>query len=804
MIRWYDMQTDNKLRGQNILPEKPRASNQRIFLNQVQNPLIYVLLIAAAITIFIGHFSDAIIIALAVMINTILGFVQERKATNALYALKQLVSSNAIVIQDGKHHSIDVKDLIPGDIVFVTQGSKIPADGVLVSANRLFIDESLLTGESQPVTKVDGGELYMGTIVSSGQAQIRITSIGANTKMGKIAGQIQEDEEDTPLQKQLKVFSQQLVVVVLALSCSVIVIGLVRGFTLIEVFITSVALAVSSIPEGLIVSLTVVLAIGMQKIVRRQGLVRKLSAAETLGGVSVICVDKTGTLTQGKMTVVSHRGDEEQLAVQVVLANDLDDPIVIAAGNWGASILGDHKPKHVRLDSIPFNSHNRFFMSLHRWSSNANKIFVNGAPEMVLDWTNLPDSDKQVILKTINEYTSQGKRLIGYAHKDVATTKTQLVGKDAKSGLTWVGLLVFSDPVRSSVKESLAEATSAGIRTIVITGDYANTAQHVLSELGILLQKDEVLLGEELAMLNANELSKRVKSIKLFARTTPDQKLLIVNALKLNKEVVAMMGDGVNDAPALHAADIGISVGEGTDVAKESANLVLLDSNFKTIIAAIEEGRVMFDNIRKIILYLMSDAFGEIVVVLGGMLLGLPLPITAVQILWINLVSDGFPSLALAIDPKREGSMSERPRSSTEKIVNSWMIKLIATVSISTGLIALSAFSFIYNQTGDLILARSMAFLLLGLNSLSYVFSVRLLMTPFWQDNIFKNKWLFVAVGAGFILQSLPFLSASLRHFFGVTTLSLPYWILAIASSISVFFIVEIFKYFYNHKPLKQ
>ncbi len=798
------MQTDNKLRGQNILPEKPRASNQRIFLNQVQNPLIYVLLIAAAITIFIGHFSDAIIIALAVMINTILGFVQERKATNALYALKQLVSSNAIVIQDGKHHSIDVKDLIPGDIVFVTQGSKIPADGVLVSANRLFIDESLLTGESQPVTKVDGGELYMGTIVSSGQAQIRITSIGANTKMGKIAGQIQEDEEDTPLQKQLKVFSQQLVVVVLALSCSVIVIGLVRGFTLIEVFITSVALAVSSIPEGLIVSLTVVLAIGMQKIVRRQGLVRKLSAAETLGGVSVICVDKTGTLTQGKMTVVSHRGDEEQLAVQVVLANDLDDPIVIAAGNWGASILGDHKPKHVRLDSIPFNSHNRFFMSLHRWSSNANKIFVNGAPEMVLDWTNLPDSDKQVILKTINEYTSQGKRLIGYAHKDVATTKTQLVGKDAKSGLTWVGLLVFSDPVRSSVKESLAEATSAGIRTIVITGDYANTAQHVLSELGILLQKDEVLLGEELAMLNANELSKRVKSIKLFARTTPDQKLLIVNALKLNKEVVAMMGDGVNDAPALHAADIGISVGEGTDVAKESANLVLLDSNFKTIIAAIEEGRVMFDNIRKIILYLMSDAFGEIVVVLGGMLLGLPLPITAVQILWINLVSDGFPSLALAIDPKREGSMSERPRSSTEKIVNSWMIKLIATVSISTGLIALSAFSFIYNQTGDLILARSMAFLLLGLNSLSYVFSVRLLMTPFWQDNIFKNKWLFVAVGAGFILQSLPFLSASLRHFFGVTTLSLPYWILAIASSISVFFIVEIFKYFYNHKPLKQ
>lgn len=783
--------------GLNILPVKPPPSYIFLFLQQLRNPLIYVLLLAGLITALIGDFTDSLIIFFAVFINTILGFIQESKASNALSALKHYVTHHSLAIRNGQMVTVDTRHLVPGDTVILNQGSKVPADGKLIRTNRFLVDESILTGESISVKKNQNDFVFMGTTVYSGQAVMLVESIGANTKMGTIALQVQETEEKTPLQKQLNKFSKQLLVVVGILVSLIFIVGLLYQFSFSEIFITSVALAVSSIPEGLAVSLTVILAIGMQKILKRRGLVRKLSAAETLGGVTVICIDKTGTLTQGKMDVVDAIGSKFDIALQMILANDQDDPLVVAAFKWAKNIIKDLTADYPRIDSIPFSSKEKFFISLHRWSPNTNRIFVNGAPELLLDWTNLSEKEKTDILNTINDLTKKGIRLIGLARKDVAVTKKVLTASDAKHGLTWVGLLAFSDPVRIGVKETIEQTKAAGIRTIVITGDYPKTSQFVLSELGINIRDKEILIGQEVDKLTVHELSNKVKTIRLFARISPGQKLKIVESLKNNGEIVAMMGDGVNDAPALHKADIGIAVANATDVAKESSDLVLLDSNFSTIIAAIEEGRVMFDNIRKIILYLMSDAFTEIIIILGGIFLGLPLPITAVQILWVNLISDGFPSLALTVDPKRSNIMNESPRASGELLVSRWMIILIGFISLIAGLLALLSFIIVYKISNDVVLARSVAFATIGLDSLVYVFSVRTLTTPFWKNNLFENKWLILAVLSGFILQVFPFLSPSLRQFFGLANLSLLYWLVIIGISVFMFFTIEVFKYFY-------
>ncbi|HAI62959.1 MAG: Cation transport ATPase [candidate division WWE3 bacterium GW2011_GWF2_41_45] len=789
--------------GLNILPEKAPPSKFYLFSSQLKSPLVYVLLASAVVTFFIGEYANAFIILLAVAINTTLGFIQEYRTSNALAALKKFISDEATVIRDGNRVLIDTSQIVPGDIVILGQGDKIPADGKILSSNRLHLNESILTGESAAVEKVKDDELYMGTTVVSGQAVMQVEATGTTTKMGKIAQEIQEEKEVTPLQRQLKSFSKQLLIVIGVLVTVVFVVGLIHKFSLVEIFTTSVALAVSSIPEGLLVSLTVVLAVGMQKILKRKGLVRKLAAAETLGGVTVICVDKTGTLTQGQMEVVDFIGNEKELAVQTLLANDLDDPIVISAYEWGKQIMGDPSPGLPRIDSIPFSSKERFFICLSKWTDDKNMIFVNGAPEILLQGTTLTKDEKSEIHSSIDKLTKQGKRVVGFARKEVNIDKQVLDNDDAKSDLTWVGLLVFSDPVRMGVKDVLEQARIAGIRVVVITGDYANTSEFVLSELEISVSKDEIMTGDQLAVLSAEELTRHVKNIRLFARTTPDQKLLIVEALKNNGEVVAMIGDGVNDAPALHKSDIGVVVGESSDVAKESADLVLLDSNFSTIIGAIEEGRVMFENIRKVTLYLLCDAFGEIIVVLGGIILGLPLPLTAVQILWINLVSDGFPNLALTVDPKRKDIMYEAPRSSKELLVNKKMVFLIAFVSFLVGLIALSSFIYIYNSTGDVILARSVTFITIGLNSLVYVFAVKDPKKPFWKNHLFNNKYLIMAVFAGLALQFLPFSTAASRQFFVLSALTVNYWLVAFGFSISVFFSIELFKKVVNRsKPI--
>jgi len=787
--------------GPNILAERKPPPPLSVLLSQIKSPLVYLLLFSGALTFWIGHYSDSLIILFAVFINTVLGYLQENKANKALAALKKMIKPTAEVVRDGSLVTVDVSTIVAGDVVYITQGDKVPADGVLFEANKLYIEEAILTGESEAVSKGKADEVFMGTLVNSGTGYFEVVKTAGATQMGKIAESIQDFEHQTPLKRQLSYFSKQLVYIVLGLTTITFVVGIVKRMDYIEMLSTSIALVVSAIPEGLLVGLTVVLAVGMQRILKRNGLVRNLASAETLGGVTTICVDKTGTLTQGALQVVGVSGNEKEIARQFIYANDLDDPIVITAHDWAKGKLKIGKlelsrmlGKNEVLDRIPFSSQNRYFASLNNIGGEKT-LFVNGAPEKLLNWTKLKKKEKEKILAVIEAQSSSGNRIIGLARKQVPGAKNKITQEDVESGLLWVGLVFFSDPVRVGVKESLAKAVSAGVKIIVITGDFPNTAIAVMKKLGFDVKPHEVITGEQWQELTDQEKKNSLSSVTLFARTSPDQKLSVVRLLKEKGEVVAMMGDGANDAPALNNADIGIVVGSATDVSKETADLILLDSRFETIVAAIEEGRGIFENIRKIILYLMSTAFNEIIAVTGALLVGLPIPVSAAQILWINIVTDGFPDLALTVDPKRKNLMSEAPRSPNEKLVAGWMKTLIAIISSISGILALGLFAFVYGQTGNLEVARSVGFLSLGLNSLFYVFSVRTLNRPIWQQNPASNLWLLGALLLGGAFQFLPFVFSSTREFFAVQLIPPQYFFLVVVLGLSTVILIELFKY---------
>lgn len=798
--------------GPNVLPEKPPPSSFSLFLSQIKSPLVYVLLAAFIVTFILKDYSDALIILFAVCINTVLGFIQEKRAGTALFALRKMVTNEAEVLRDGALKKIDSSELVPLDIVQIRQGDKIPADGIVISANRFFVDEAALTGESVPVEKKDQEVIFMGTIASSGSALMRVKQTGSKTQMGEIAKEVQDVREDTPLTRRLAQFSQSLVITILFLTSFVFIIGIISKRPVLEMFSTAVALSVSAIPEGLLVGLTVVLAIGMQRIVSRKGLVRRLASAETLGSVTTICLDKTGTLTEGKMSVSEALGDTEAMALQMIVANDMDDAIVIAGYEWAnnqlkvqndkSSLLlrskfktGKALKQYMRIDSLPFSSEERFFASLNKWNEKEHKLFVTGAPEFLLGWSELAASEKKKIKATIHELSSSGKRIIALASKTMPFKTQKISSGIVKNGLTWHGILACTDPVRMGVKESLLKAQKAGIHLIVITGDYTQTARSIMEVLGIHVSVNEVITGEEIKSMSASQLSKVLPSIKLFARITPQQKLKIIEALTRDGSIVAMMGDGVNDAPALTKADIGIVVGDATDVARESADLVLLDSRFETVIAAIEEGRNMYKNVQKMILYLMSTAFNEIITVFGALALGFPLPLSAAQILWINVVSDSLPNMSLTVEPKSAKIMAELPQAAGLKLLDSKMKILIGIVSVISGLSALFLFIYVYTTTNDATLARSVCFILLGLNSLVYIFSIRTLLAPFWEESVFSNPWLLLSVSVGAVLQLLPFLVPALRSFFGLVIPSVPYWYL-IAFVIGLVFVsIEMTKF---------
>jgi len=813
----------NELRG------KKHVSGLKVFLSQFTSPLIYVLVFASLVTLFLKDFTDSLVIFAAVAINTALGFYQEFKAQKTLQALKSLLSPKAKVIRDGRQQIIDARFLVPGDLVVLTIGDRVPADGVLVEATDLTVNEAILTGESTPTKKSQISNfkfqinfksqnlkkenlVFAGTTVVTGIGKMVVTKTGMETEMGKIGKVVEEvEEEKTPLQIELGKLAKILAVVVGIITLGIFVLGEGRGYPALQMFTTSVAVAVAAIPEGLVVSLTVILALGMQRILRRKAVVRRLLAAETLGSVTVICADKTGTLTEGKMRVVKAVVNEEQpeaeewLVKAAVLCNDMRDPLEEAMRKWAEEKLKlllagrqgkieNLKSDYPRIDEIPFSPQTKIIATLHTSEVSSrfhpggvNILFVSGAPEMVLEKSKIQNPKSKIKwMEKFEEYGKKGHRLVGFAYKKFENWKLKIENSDLKN-LEWLGILVYEDPPRKGVKEALEECRKAGIKVKVITGDYLPTALALLEKLKVLpagrqgksekLKVDEVITGEELEKMSEEELRQRVDKIVLFARTDPQQKLKIVKALRQNGEVVAMMGDGVNDTPALKQADIGIVVSEASDVAQETADMVLLDSNFATIVHAVEEGRNIFENVKKVCLFLLSDSFAEVILIGGAILLGLPLPVTAAQILWVNLLEDSLPAIALAFEPKERWLMSQPPRQKNAPILDAELKFLIFIIGISLNIFLLALFYWLTSGWLHLRYIQTVMFVALGIDTMFVAFACRSLRQTIFQYNPFANKVLNGAILFGFLLLLAGVYLPGLQKLLGTHSLGWEEWV---------------------------
>lgn len=766
-----------KIDGLNEIKRKKRVGDWQLMLAQLKSPLIYVLLGAMAITGgLLKDKEDTIMIGIAVVFNTILGYFQERKANRALEALALVLTPKAKVKRDGQWREIEADQIVVGDWVRLEMGSKVPADGQVVKADALSCNEAVLTGESGAVEKSINkvrNLVYMGTVVVSGIGEMIVEQVGSQTEFGKIAESLQETKEPkTPLQRQLNQLANVLTWIVVIVSLAVAGAGLSTGMSLTEIFPVAVALAVAAIPEGLAVALTVILAIGMQRILKQKALVRKLMAAETLGGVSVIACDKTGTLTEGKMRVVKALTENESLLRKAAAwCNDMRDPLEVAMNDWS-----EYRESANRLDSIPFDHKYNYIATLHPFASaqgKSNLLLVSGAPEEILARCKL--TGKTVWQEKFEKEAGKGQRLVGFAYQEVSSNKKKISREEIKD-LQWLGILVYEDPIREGVKEALTQAKRAGIKIKLITGDYQFTAEAVAFKLGI--DKEDV-----------------------YSRIKPEEKLKIVERLQAEGEVVAMTGDGVNDAPALQRADIGIVVNEATDVAKETADMVLLDNNFGTILKAVAEGRLIRDNLRKVMLYLLADSFAEVAIVVLSLVFRVPLAVTAGMILWINLISDGFPSLALTVEPAESDLLKRRPDRRKNWLIDGRVSLLIGLISASSAITAFAAFLYYWYQPGyGLGHARSVAFSLLGLNSLVYVWSARSLHLPVWQVKWGRNKWLIAAVIGGLGLQLAGLYSDFGQKLLGTVRVDWAEWLVIGGGSLLMLVIVEAVKWTYNKK----
>lgn len=795
--------------GSNTLTEKKPPSAMHLFIHQFKSPLIYILITASILTLILKDFTDTIVILLAIILNAGFGFFQEIKAQRALWALKNILAPQAKVIRDSIVHTVDARILVPEDVIIVSNGDRIPADGTVLSAVDFYVNEAIVTGESQPVQKTPDGEqnfVIMATTVSSGRATIRITETGMHTRVGTIAETLSGSvENESPLQHEIRRLAKSLAYIVIVLTSTLFFAGVLAGQDVTAMFATSVAMAVSSVPEGMAVSLTVILAVGMQKILKHKAIVRKLVSAETLGSVTTICIDKTGTLTEGVMQVVKSKIFDKKLAIYTaVLANNLNDPIEFALWDWARS-QDNFDPQTVvdsfeRTAELPFNSSYKYMAVAAN-----NSAWVKGAPEILLDKCTLSSLDRKHWLDLIETYGKEGLRVLGFA---VKTKHIGTLTHESLSQMKFIGIVGISDPLRTGTKEAIHITRQAGIEIKVITGDYRATSESIMSQLDIPIKnpQTEVMEGSELENISFDDLVLRIRHITLFYRVTPHQKLKIVQALQKSGETVAMTGDGVNDALAIKSADIGIVVAHASDIAKETADMILLDSNFRTITYAIEEGRAMFQNIRKVILYLLSDAFEEMFLVTGSIVLGLPLPLTAAQILWVNIVADGFPSAALAFEPKDTNLMLQKPRSKGTAIVDPHLRSLIALISMSGGLFALAVFIWAYQSTGNITYAQTLTFTIVSTSSLLYVFSCRSLDKFIFKVSPLNNPSLIGAVILGFLLQISAIYHPWMQTLFHTTPLNLFDWSIVFIIGTSIIVLIESTKFLYFHanRPLKK
>jgi len=818
--------------GANRLPEEKRLSRFYIFINQFKSPLIYILLIAVVICLFLKELSNALVIMAAVFINVIIGFIQEDKAEQSLKKLKTLVEHKAKVLRHGYKREVLAEELVPGDIIIIEAGDKVPADARLIKVYGLEVVEAVLTGESVPSSKKDiiltpetiladrENMIYFGTHVARGRGMAIVVDTGLKTELGNIALMVKEAKNDlTPLQKKMKELAKFLGIVVGILSIFIFLLGWVTGKDFLEMFLISVAVAVAAIPESLMIGVTISLSLGVQRILRKKALVRKLVAAETLGSVTVICTDKTGTLTEGKMAVdqiitqtdkklffkifllchnaIVERADNDQ---QKIIGDSTEEALIRSALEAGLD-LKKTEQEFLRLDEVPFDSEKMYMATLHKITNYqlpiTNYIFVKGAPEKIIQLSSLfqkadqqidfNEEEKNKFKKEIENLNKNGLRTMAFAYKKIEQDK---LGKGEVADLIFLGLVALKDPIRKDVKKTILGCLTAGIRLILITGDHALTAQKIAEEAGILTIGQRVVEGNELDGLSKEQLREIVKNNSIFARVEPKHKLAIIDALQENGEVVAMTGDGINDAPALKSADIGIALGSGTEVTKEIADIVLLDDNFQTIVSAVEEGRTIFDNIKKIILYLLSGGLSEIILIAGSLMLGLPLPVLPAQILWINIIEDALPAMALTNEKAEKEAMSSYEKGK-RNIIDLKMKKLILIIGLTTNFILLGLFWWLYKTTNNLEYARTMVFVGLAIGSLFFIFSCKNLRKTIFQYNPFNNNFLNLSVIFGYLMFFMAIYIPFFQKVLKVVPLQVNDWLILIGFGLFNIIIVE-------------
>ena len=798
--------------GENRLPIEKGVSAWTILFNQLKSPLVYIILAAAGISLVLAEWGDFAIIMAVVVIDVILGFVQEYQAQRTYVAMKGLLKPTTTVIRDGERAEVEVWELVPGDLVLLNAGEKAPGDGVMLEATKLSLDEAILTGESEPVNKEafdpardQNGEnalavqsnIFMGTTVVTGRGIMRVTQTGTHTELGQIATSLSEHvEEETPLQVRLKAFSKILTYVVVTLTLVILTVGLIMGRELFDMLRTSIILAIAAVPEGLLIAVTVILVLGMRKILKRNGLVKRLLAVETLGSVTVICTDKTGTLTEGRMRVNrADLRDQERAWQTMVLCNNLEGPVDIALWEYAKKDMPLGSPQDLfdssqRLAEELFTSETKYMIT--EVSSNLlqgeNYFFLKGAPEIVLGMCVVSAAEREQVLANVDAWAGEGLRLIGLACRKGGVL-------DRYSDYTWVGLLGMEDPVRTGVVEAIQVAQHAGIQVKVITGDYRRTAERIAASIGLLKEGDQALEGVQVAQMSDEQLQSQVKTTAVFARIRPQDKLRIIKALQANGEVTAMIGDGVNDAPALKRANIGVVVGSATDVAKETADLILLDNNFRTVVAAIEEGRIIFANIRKVVGYTLSNSFAEVLTIFIAMMLRWPAPLVVAQILWIHLICDGPSDIVLGFEPKEPGIMDEKPRSLKAPILTHLAMSLIGVISVTSAIFALALFGHFFQMHNNPVEGRSIVFASFAINSMVYIFAYRSMRKSIFRMNkLTANKPLIWAVIGGILTAIIAFLVPGLRDLLGIVPLTLQEWALVGGVALALLVVVEIGK----------
>lgn len=822
--------------GANKLPEEKLPTWINFIADQFKSPLIFILCGAGAISLILGELIDFWIILVTLLINVSIGFFQEYKANDTLKRLKELVHLKARVIREGYEKEIDVENIVPGDIVVFEAGNKISCDGRIIEANNLSIIEAALTGESLPSDKSINlvsekspladreNMIYMGTQVATGKGRAIVTATGPKTELGKIASLVKETKsENTPLQKKIARLARSLAIILTITTVMIFIVGILRQHSIFEMLTTSVALAVAAIPEGLPAAVAIILALAMQKILKRKGLVKRLVGAETLGSTSVICTDKTGTLTRGEMAVskiitwdqnnkqakslaltisalnndASIENPDEELADWKVIGNPTEKALLLAAAGAGYQ-KNELEKKYPRLAEIPFSGEIKYMATLHKINTE-NIIYIKGAPEKLIKLSShyhnanspqlLSQSKKSEIISELNELSSKGLRVIAIGYKK--TAGSSLLKNEIKD-ITLVGLIALKDPLRKEAKQTINVCMQAGIHIIIATGDHKLTTKTIAQELGFKIKERNILEGQDLDKMNDKQLVKNIDHINIFARIEPKHKVRIVNAWRAKGEVVAMIGDGVNDAPALKASDIGVAVGSGTYVTKETADIILLDNNLSTLVSAVEEGRVAYDNIKKITLYLLSDTFAEILLIGTALLIGLPLPILAVQILWINIIEDGLPNITLAFEKGEKEVMKEKPRKLKEPILDFEMKILIFVIGILTDLMLIGLYLWLVNKNiYDLDHIRTILFAALSLNSMLFVFACRSLRFTIFKKNPFSNKFLIFAVVVGIVAIILGVYLPSLQTILRTVPLSPDQWIAPISLAILELLLIE-------------